>query len=45
MGNVKIQLDLYVYTFYVNCKLFKKISLGFTDAMNCNFYTVHPDQI
>ena len=29
MFDVKIQLDLYVYTFYVNCEVFNKISLGF----------------
>ena len=32
----KIQLDLYIYTFYVNCKVFQKISLGF------NQLTVYP---
>ena len=30
MLNVEIQLHLYVYTSYVNCEVFKKISLRFT---------------
>ena len=28
MFNVKIQLELYVYTSYVNCEMFKKIFIN-----------------
>ena len=43
MFNVKIQLDLYVYTSYVNCEVFKKISLGLGVLLiDSTFYTVYP---
>ena len=40
MFNIKIQLDLYVYTSSVNCKVFRKASLGFNYIVSLS-YTVY----
>ena len=41
MFNVKIQLELYVYTSYVNCEVFKKIFINI-ELIDSKFYTVYP---
>ena len=41
MFNVKIQLELYVYTSYVNCEVFKKIFINIK-LIDSKFYTVYP---
>ena len=40
MFNVKIYQDFYVYTSYVKCKVFKKISLGLTN-ITVKFYIIY----
>ena len=41
MCNFKIQLDLYVYTFYANWKCNLQNFIGIYQN-DCMFYTVHP---
>ena len=41
MFNVKIQLELYVYTSYVNCEVFKKLFINI-ELIDSKFYTVYP---